>query len=128
MIDLKARTNSSYESLAAAVSGTSVGYFFGALIGGLLVDKFGLFCDLMIAVALDGGAAATVVIPWAQRTEVIWVLCSVQGLCSGVLNTGTVRLLTDGQVGFPRILRFSPTNDRLDISEIFLKRPWNRQA
>ena len=33
-------------------------------------------------------------------------------------------LLTDGQKGFPRILRFLPTFDeRLDTSEIFLKRP-----
>ena len=36
-------------------------------------------------------------------------------------------LLTDGQVVFLRVLRFSPTfdNDWLDISEIFLKGPLN---
>ena len=34
-------------------------------------------------------------------------------------------LLTDGQVVFPRVLGFRPPlmNDRLDISEIFLKGP-----
>ena len=34
-------------------------------------------------------------------------------------------LLTDGQVGFPQVSGFRPPlmNDRLDISEIFLKGP-----
>ena len=42
--------------------------------------------------------------------------------CSDCMLEGQV-LLMDGQVVFPRVLRFSPTFDErwLDISEIFLK-------
>ena len=88
LIDLKTRTNSSYESLAAAVSGTSVGYFIGAVIGGFLIDKFGLFLDLTVAVGLDLGAVGTVAIPWVPNTQLIWLLCCLQGTSTGIVNTG----------------------------------------
>ena len=88
LIDLKIRTNSNYEDVATAVSGRSAGYFIGSALGGVLVDKFGLFCDLMIAVCLDGGAIATIGVPWVPSTELIWFLCCMQGTFEGVINIG----------------------------------------
>ncbi|KAL3876731.1 hypothetical protein ACJMK2_034532 [Sinanodonta woodiana] len=93
LIDLKIRTHSDYEDVALAISGRSVGYFTGAVIGGIFVDKFGHFCDLMLALSLDGGAAATMVIPWVQITELLWFLCWLQGTFEGIINIAGQRLL-----------------------------------
>ena len=82
------RTHSNYEDVATAISGRSVGYFIGSALGGLLVDKLGLFCDLMIALCLDGGAIATIGVPWVPSTELIWFLCCMQGSFEGVINIG----------------------------------------
>ena len=87
LIDLRARTNSTYEALATAVASKNIGYFTGAILGGILVDKYGLFCDLMLALSLDATAFATIGIPWVSRTELIWVLCFIKGVGGGVLNT-----------------------------------------
>ena len=89
LIDLKARTKSSYEEVATAIAGQNAGYFIGAVLGGLFVDKLGLYCELMVALTLDGLAVAAVGIPWVPRTEVIWVLCCIQGTCGGIMNTCT---------------------------------------
>ena len=89
LIDLKNRINSNYETVSTAVSGRSVGYFIGTVIGGLLVDRYGKFCELMIAVSLDGGALATVALPWVPKAELIWFLSCVQGTFEGVINIGT---------------------------------------
>ena len=88
LIDLKARTNSNYEDLATALAGQSAGYVIGAVTGGLLVDKLGLFCELLVALCLDGMAVATTAIPWAPWTQLIWFLCCLQGFFAGILNTG----------------------------------------
>ena len=53
LIDLKARTNSSNEAVATAVAWKNIDYFTGAILSGILIDKFGLFCDLMVALSLD---------------------------------------------------------------------------
>ena len=87
LIDLRARTNSTYEALATAVAGKNIGYFTGAILGGILVDKYGLFCDLMLALSLDAMVFATIGIPWVSRIELIWVLCFIKGVGGGVLNT-----------------------------------------
>ena len=82
------RTHSNYEDVATAISGESVGFFIGSALGGLLVDKLGLFCDLMIALCLDGGAIATMGVPWVPSTELIWFLCCIQGIFEGVICIG----------------------------------------
>ena len=88
LIDLKTRINSSYESLAVAMSGASVGYLIGAVAGGFLIDKFGLFLDLALAVGLELGAVGTVTIPWIPNTQPIWILCCLLGASTGIVNTG----------------------------------------
>ena len=95
LIDLKIRTESNYEDVATAISGRSAGYFIGSALGGVLVDKLGLFCDLMIAICLDGGAIATMGVPWVPNTELIWFLCCLQGTFEGVINIGKLILCSD---------------------------------
>lgn len=56
------------------------------------MDKFGRFCELMIAVSLDGGALATVALPWVPKSELIWFLSCVQGTFEGVINIGIFML------------------------------------
>lgn len=56
------------------------------------MDKLKLFCDLMIAVSLDGGAIATLGVPWVPKTELIWFLSCLQGCFEGVINIGKYQL------------------------------------
>ena len=69
-----------------------MGRFIGSALGGILVDKLKLFCDLMIAVSLDGGAIATLGVPWVPKTELIWFLSCLQGCFAGVINIGNYQL------------------------------------
>ena len=88
LIDLKVRTNSNYEDVAVALSGRNIGFFIGSVLGGVLVDKFGLFCDLIIAICFDFSAIATIGIPWAPDAQLILFLCTMQGLFEGIINIG----------------------------------------
>lgn len=88
LIDLKIRTNSDYESVATAVSGRSLGYFIGSALGGPLVDKVGLYSNLIVALSLDGMAAFTVGLPWAPVTELIFFISVCAGTFEGVINIG----------------------------------------
>ena len=90
MIDLKQRMNVNYEDIATAVSGSSAGYFIGGLIGGAIVDKLSSLCDLLVALCLDGMAIVTIAIPWSPWTQLLWVLCCLQGIFAAVLNTGNI--------------------------------------
>ena len=88
LIDLKLRTHSNYEAVATAVSGRSAGFFIGAVLGGLLVDKLGAYCDLLVALSLNGGAAATVILPWVHITDLLFFITLCQGTFEGVINIG----------------------------------------
>ncbi|OWF47686.1 sodium-dependent glucose transporter 1-like [Mizuhopecten yessoensis] len=61
--DLVLRTGSSYEDITSAVSGRSVGKFVGVVIGGLLTDRFGRYCDLFLALSLTVAATAVAIVP-----------------------------------------------------------------
>jgi MFS family permease len=87
--DLKWRAHTNYENVARAVSGRSAGFFLGAILGGLIVDKFFRFCDLIIGVFLVIAALATIAAPWASSIELLWFLILVQGVAESVLDIGT---------------------------------------
>ena len=53
-----------------------------------MVDKFGRFCHVFIAISLDVAAIATVVVPWSSGTAVLWVCCAVGGTAETVINIG----------------------------------------
>ncbi|XP_060573638.1 sodium-dependent glucose transporter 1A-like [Ruditapes philippinarum] len=93
LIDLKIKLNTGYEDIAVAVSGRSFGLFPGCVIGGYLVDKFGKYCHLMLAVCLDFAAIATAIIPWSQNVELLWFLCFVGGFMESVINIAGQRLI-----------------------------------
>jgi MFS family permease len=98
LIDLKIKLNTGYQEIAIAVSGRSFGLFPGCVIGGYLVDKFGKYCHLMLAVCLDFAAIATAIIPWSPNVELLWFLCFVGGFMESVINIGIKnRYLLHGQ-------------------------------
>ena len=86
--DLKIKTNSSYEDLAGAVSARSIGLFAGCVVGGVLVDRFGPFCHLFLALALDMAAAVTVAAPWSPGINVLTFCCAIGGVSETIINVG----------------------------------------
>ena len=88
MIDLKLVFNASYEEVSRSVSGRGAGGFVGALIGGILVDKFDRSLDLITALVETMAAAAVTYIPFAPDVGMLWFLCFILGACSGVANIG----------------------------------------
>ncbi|XP_060588296.1 sodium-dependent glucose transporter 1A-like [Ruditapes philippinarum] len=93
LIDLKIRIKTDYESISTAVSGRSAGFFIGSAIGGVLVDKFGLYCDLMVAVCLDLMAVSAAAIPWVPSTELIFFVSLCGGTFEGVINIAGQKLI-----------------------------------
>lgn len=74
--------------MSRAISGRSAGYFIGSLIGGPLVDKLERYCDLMIAICLDGAAIATVISPYSPGVNVLFVMLILGGTFEGIINIG----------------------------------------
>ena len=88
LIDLKARLQTSYEAVTTAVAGRNIGGLIGAVLGGILIDKFGAYCDLMVAMGMDLEAVAVACFPWAPNTDILWVLALFQGFGAGLLDIG----------------------------------------
>ncbi|XP_013413251.1 sodium-dependent glucose transporter 1A-like [Lingula anatina] len=93
MQDLILRTGTNYEEVSRAISGRSAGFFTGAVIGGFLVDKLRLYCDLMIGVSLVIMSAGSVAVPWSPWTGLIWFIFFLQGTCEGVINIAGQKLI-----------------------------------
>lgn len=77
-----------------AFSGRSVGLFPGCVIGGSLVDKFGKYFHLMLAICLDIAAVVTVFAPWSPNVDWLWILCFVGGFVESVINIGKCSVTT----------------------------------
>jgi predicted MFS family arabinose efflux permease len=88
LIDLKHRFKAGYEELAVALSAGGAGTIPGCILGGILVDKFGAYCHLMIAVTLDIAAICVVLMPWVPTLLYLWTLCFISGLVETIHNTG----------------------------------------
>ncbi|XP_071146032.1 sodium-dependent glucose transporter 1B-like [Mytilus edulis] len=84
--DLIILTNSNYEVMARAMVGSSVGYIILAVLGGPLVDRFGRYCDLMVALCLSVSALATLLTPYTPLFGVLWALFCIRGMCAGLQN------------------------------------------
>ncbi|XP_060078338.1 sodium-dependent glucose transporter 1B-like [Ylistrum balloti] len=93
--DLRLKTDGSYEDVSRAISGRSVGFFIGAAIGGVLVDKLHPFCNLMIAICLDGIAVVTTIAPNMTSVNVVWALFVLAGTFEGVINISGQKLILD---------------------------------
>jgi len=93
LIDLKIKLNTDYEEVAGAVSGRAVGLFPGCVIGGVLVDKLGSYCHVMIALCLEVAAIVTVAIPWCPNVDLVWCLCFFGGLVESIINVAGQRII-----------------------------------
>lgn len=93
--DLMLKTDGSYEDVSRAISGRSVGFFIGAAIGGVLVDAFHPYCNLMIAVCLDGIAIVTTIAPYMTSVNVVWALFVLAGTFEGIINISGQKLILD---------------------------------
>ncbi|XP_021362962.1 sodium-dependent glucose transporter 1A-like [Mizuhopecten yessoensis] len=91
--DLVLRTGSSYEDITSALSGRSVGKFVGVVIGGLLTDRFGRYCDLFLALSLTVAATAVAIVPWINQTEVLWVFYFLLGITIGTIDIAGQRIV-----------------------------------
>ncbi|XP_052778293.1 sodium-dependent glucose transporter 1A-like [Mya arenaria] len=91
--DLVLKLNTDYEKLAFATSGRSVGLFPGCVLGGLLVDRFGQWCHLMLAVSLHIAAAVTFAVPYSPDVDVLWALCFIGGIMESVINIAGQKLI-----------------------------------
>jgi MFS family permease len=74
--------------VSRAISGRSGGYFIGSFLGGPLVDKLEKYCDLMIAICLNGAAIATVIAPYSPDVSILGFLLVLGGTFEGVINIG----------------------------------------
>ncbi|KAL4239901.1 hypothetical protein ACF0H5_000700 [Mactra antiquata] len=91
--DLIIRIDSNYESMSTAVFGRSAGFFIGSALGGVLVDKLGFYCDLMVAICLDLMGASIAALPWVPSTELIFVMSLLGGTFEGVINIAGQKLI-----------------------------------
>ena len=88
LIDLKIITNTNYEDVSRAVSGRAFGFFIGAAIGGLLIEKLDPFCDVMLAICLDFIGIFGIVVPYLSSTSWMFFVILLQGTFEGIINIG----------------------------------------
>ena len=86
--DLIITTNSDYEKVAFATSGRALGLFPGCIFGGILVDKFGHYCHLILALCLDIAAMVTATVPWMSSVNAVFALWFVGGAVESCINVG----------------------------------------
>ena len=88
MIDLKLVFHATYEEMSRSVSARGVGGFAGALVGGILVDKFERSLDLIIAAIEVLSAVAVIYVPFAPDVNFLWFLYFVLGSCGSMASIG----------------------------------------
>ena len=74
------------------MSARGIGLFAGCVVGGVLVDRFGQFCHLFLALSLNMAAAVTVAVPWSPDVHILTLCCAVGGVAETVINVGKLRL------------------------------------
>ena len=84
MIDLKLVFHASYEEMSRSVSARGVGGFVGALLGGILVDKFERSLDLIIAAIEIVSSFAVTYVPFSPDVSFLWFLYFVLGSCGSM--------------------------------------------
>lgn len=88
MIDIRIIFQASFEEVSRSVSGRGAGGFFGALIGGLLVDRCSHSLDLLIAISETLATLAITFIPYTYNINTLWFHYFVLGVCNGVIVIG----------------------------------------
>ncbi|XP_060571193.1 sodium-dependent glucose transporter 1-like isoform X3 [Ruditapes philippinarum] len=91
MIDIKIIFSATYEEVSRSVSGRGAGGFFGALIGGILVDKCSNSLDLLIALSETIAGLAIILVPYTYTINTLWFHYFALGVCSGVIGIAGIR-------------------------------------
>jgi predicted MFS family arabinose efflux permease len=88
MIDIKIIFSATYEEVSRSVSGRGAGGFFGALIGGILVDKFSNSLDLLIALSETIAGLAIILVPYTYTMNTLWFHYLILGMCNSIVGIG----------------------------------------
>ena len=88
MIDLKLVFHASYEEVSRSVSARGIGGFAGAVVGGILVDKFEHSTDLIVATIEVVSSFTVSYVPFAPDVNFLWFLYFILGICGSVANIG----------------------------------------
>ncbi|XP_060571191.1 sodium-dependent glucose transporter 1-like isoform X1 [Ruditapes philippinarum] len=91
MIDIKIIFSATYEEVSRSVSGRGAGGFFGALIGGFLVDKFSNSLDLLIALSETIAGLAIILVPYTYTINTLWFHYLILGMCNSIVGIAGVR-------------------------------------
>ena len=74
--------------MSRSVSGRGAGGFVGALLGGILVDKFDRSLDLLVALSETVASVAVLTIPFSLGINFLWFHYFIMGACSGIIGIG----------------------------------------
>lgn len=93
LIDIKLLFSASYEEVSRSVSGRGAGGFVGALLGGILVDKFDRSLDLLVALSETVASVAVLTIPFSLGINFLWFHYFTMGACSGIIGIAGIRAI-----------------------------------
>ena len=88
MIDIKIIFGATNQEVSRSVSGRGAGGFIGALIGGILVDRFGLALDLLIAMSEAVAGLAIMFAPFTYTINTLWFHYFTLGVCNSIICIG----------------------------------------
>ncbi|XP_077995840.1 sodium-dependent glucose transporter 1A-like [Glandiceps talaboti] len=86
LVDLQHNVGVSFQYITFVFTIRSVGYLFGALIGGILQDRLNAY--LILGFSLVGPGVTGYIIPWTQSFTTLLILMLVSGMFLGSIDTG----------------------------------------
>lgn len=86
--DLKDHVNADYEEISRALAAKSAGLFIGAIIGGVLHEKFHRHTDLIMSLGILIGAVGISMVPWVATLPAVSFFLLLTGVSEGFINTG----------------------------------------
>ena len=89
---IKTRVNSNFEEIGRALFSRSVGFFIGAIFGGVLGDRFARYTDIIMAGGLILAAVGTTLAPWCSQLALLGIMFCLDGIGKGILAAGMLTL------------------------------------
>lgn len=86
--DFIMKLQSNYDYVTGAISYRNVGEFLGGVIGGVLVDKLGRFCFLIIGISLTAMGLTSVLLPFVNDLRLLGFQYFLLGTLLGMINIG----------------------------------------
>lgn len=94
LIDIKLIFKASNEDVSRSVSGRGAGGFTGAMIGGILADRFSHSLDLFVALSETIAGFAIMLVPYSFSVHTLWFHYFILGTCGGVIGIGKLLLFS----------------------------------